>query len=874
MTITAFHPRSFLRGLALLISLLLTGPVGAQSLFTKEIKWIGDGGRGIGFGDYDNDGWPEMILTGGDDRGERVVLWHNEEGTGFTDRSNAIQAEIADIKKGGGSIWGDYDKDGDLDLFLPVGGFRADLAGRNALLRNDRGVFRDVTLEAGLTDVYPTDNAIWLDYDKDGYIDLYTGNLSCGDGADPDVRNLLYRNNGDGSFTDVTAQAGLEVPMQTIETSTCGGGSNGGMVSADFDGDGWPDLYVGAVQENNRLFLNDGQGGFRDVTDDEIAQGKGDAFGTAVGDIDNDGDLDIFQATGGSPIAYYGGERPVLLLNIGEGQFLDVTDAVGLTELGTDLLGAGLEDIDNDGDLDLISWQRNENVQLLYLNDGFGNFFDASAQFGLSGWGYPDWFDYDLDGFLDVFLGSVFRNRGNDNHWLRVELAGSVSNRDGIGARVIATAGDLRQMREILGGQGYVQYERVAHFGLGDRTQVNELEIRWPSGLVEILTDIPVDRKIRIVEGSGTLHTVEPTLWEIAPPDTMVLNANVDLELAVRPALFEPDAVITRVTADLTPIGGPEDVLLEERGDGVYALRIPLSTSGVNGIYSLSVTIHQQTVLGPYWTERSEIMAVFPDRDLRILDEDLASNWKIEGVGGETIIDLGQSDVVYQGESAGAFQVVSESIQKGWVIECSPNAPVDPVGYTAIRFAFHPGGARGKFFDDLGVVVNRGVRTDLIMGGLVDSERQEWQLVEVPLNEKDPITSIRFTGNLEGSIYLDDIRLVAAPPPPSATAVVGTHASSFPQVCALDQNYPNPFNSDTVIRFALPEGDDVELAVFNLAGQQVATLVRGRREAGIYSVRWDGRDDRGRELASGVYLYRLRTSGGQQEKTRKLLLLK
>jgi len=96
----------------------------------------------------------------------------------------------------------------------------------------------------------------------------------------------------------------------------------------------------------------------------------------------------------------------------------------------------------------------------------------------------------------------------------------------------------------------------------------------------------------------------------------------------------------------------------------------------------------------------------------------------------------------------------------------------------------------------------------------------------------------------------------------------------LPDDFSLDQNYPNPFNSDTVIRFALPEGDDVELAVFNLAGQQVATLVRGRREAGIYSVRWDGRDDRGRELASGVYLYRLRTSGGQQEKTRKLLLLK
>ncbi|MFH2100363.1 MAG: CRTAC1 family protein [Pseudomonadota bacterium] len=476
--------------------------------------------RGVGFGDYDNDGWPDMVLTEGSGS-SRVLLLHNEASRRFTDRGTDIQSGISSTWKGGGPIWGDYDNDGDLDLFVPVGAFWGTRPDLNILLRNDRGVFQDVTLEAGLTDVLPTDNAIWLDYDRDGNIDIYTGNLSCGASADPEVRNRLYRNNGDGTFTDVTRETGLEVPMQTMETSTCGGGSNGGMVSGDLNDDGWPDLYIGVFQERNRLFLNDGQGGFRDATTDELAQGKGDAYGTALGDIDNDGDLDIYQATGGGPSGYYYGERPVLLMNTGDAVFMDVTEGVGLTGLGLDLLGATLEDIDNDGDLDLVTWLRSQNTQLLYLNNGYGTFVDATSRFGVTGSGYPDWADYDLDGFLDASLDGWHRNNGNDNHWLRVELAGIQSNRNGIGARLIAVSGALRQMREIMGGKGYEQYEMIAHFGLGGYARVDELEIRWPSGQVDRLTNIPADQKIRVFEGGTQYQVVQPTVWTSAP-DSLV----------------------------------------------------------------------------------------------------------------------------------------------------------------------------------------------------------------------------------------------------------------------------------------------------------------------------------------------------------------
>jgi hypothetical protein len=158
---------------------------------------------------------------------------------------------------------------------------------------------------------------------------------------------------------------------------------------------------------------------------------------------------------------------------------------------------------------------------------------------------------------------------------------------------------------------------------------------------------------------------------------------------------------------------------------------------------------------------------------------------------------------------------------------------------------------------------------------LIDMDTKTWQVVEISLDSlhlSEPIESLQFTGKLEGTFYLDDLRLVATPPPPVPTAVLEDYTSSRPQRFTLDQNFPNPFNSSTVIRFELPQSGEVELAVYNLAGQKVATLLAGAREAGGYTVNWDGRDQGEKTLASGIYLYRLQA--GAQVETRKLLLLR
>ncbi len=167
--------------------------------------------------------------------------------------------------------------------------------------------------------------------------------------------------------------------------------------------------------------------------------------------------------------------------------------------------------------------------------------------------------DFDGDGFIDFSLASfdqgttaLFRNNGN--HWLRVELVGTQSNRNGIGARLFATAGELEQMREILGGVGRKQDEKTAHFGLGQRTQLDRLEIHWPSGQVDVLTDIPADQKIRVFEGRQTYHPAQRSTWINTQSDTLV-GGNL-YAVRVRPALFEPDARITTVTTDLREVGG------------------------------------------------------------------------------------------------------------------------------------------------------------------------------------------------------------------------------------------------------------------------------------------------------------------------------
>ena len=313
-----------------------------------------------------------------------------------------------------------------------------------------------------------------------------------------------------------------------------------------------------------------------------------------------------------------------------------------------------------------------------------------------------------------------------------------------------------------------------------------------------------------------------------------------------------------------------------ESGEGLQAITTYHNWTGETINFGPRSTDEMQFVFYIYYPEYSPgpgaVPDEWPEEDLLILDEDLLPNWRAESLGSVELVDLAAAYEVHRGNVAGSFEVVEKFA--GWHVKFQSDDPVNPGGYTALRFAFHPGDVTLPASPRFSVEMNSGPGVNLLED-MVDVERKEWQLVEIPVAEfglRQFIESIQFSGNLGGTFYLDDIRLVAAKPSQPGTAVVESQDATVPESFTLSQNYPNPFNPATTIRFDLPRSEEIDLAVYSLTGQKVATLAHGMREAGAYTVRWDGRDDDGRELGSGVYVYRLEAGEGVVE-TRKMVLV-
>jgi hypothetical protein len=287
----------------------------------------------------------------------------------------------------------------------------------------------------------------------------------------------------------------------------------------------------------------------------------------------------------------------------------------------------------------------------------------------------------------------------------------------------------------------------------------------------------------------------------------------------------------------------------------------------------LVIRVAQQTPLDRLTTELQHRILIAPGADLVIAADQVGPAWALALDGGLEQVAAGVV-AAHEGDAALSFVVDKEqrSSWLGWRLGLRPEDPLDTSGYSSLRFAFHRGDVEIGDRDRFSVAVQPGKNINLFDEGLVDKSIAGWQVVEIPLERfelEGPIAVIRFLGTLKGTFHFDDLRIRTAAAPPN-TAVLEELAAAVPGDFALEQNSPNPFNSSTVIRFVLPASDQVELAVYNLAGQRVATLVKGAREAGVYTVRWDGRDTSGQALASGIYLYRLQS--GERVESRKLLV--
>jgi len=493
---------------------------------------------GLALFDYDGDGDVDIyFLNGSPMAGTKVktpprnALYRNEGNWKFTDVTD--KAGVGDKGYGLGVVVGDYDNDGDPDLYL-------NNYGPNVMYRNNGdGTFTDVTKEARVGNGRKMGaGACFLDVDKDGDLDLYVSNYLAFSRethtrfhaaypklyASPrhyrPVPDDLYRNNGDGTFTDISTESGIGRHA----------GRGMGMICADYDNDGDTDIFVANDLSSNYLFQNDGTGKFKEVglvsgvayDFNGLEQGS---MGVDCGDYNNDGRFDFYLTT-------YQKQHAALYRNSGKGVFEDVTFVTG-AGAGTQskvTWGNGFVDFDNDGDRDIFvacghlqdmvetfdDTTTYHSPNLVLMNTGKEKFVNVSDKCGNGlavklasrGAGFDD---LDNDGDIDaVILNSrreptILRNDSkNGNHWLQIRLRGTKTNRDGVGARVKVVAGNLTQIDEVHSGRSYQShYGTRLYFGLGKRDKIDRIEVRWIGGGLDVLKDIPADRLLTITEAKG-----------------------------------------------------------------------------------------------------------------------------------------------------------------------------------------------------------------------------------------------------------------------------------------------------------------------------------------------------------------------------------
>lgn len=1065
---------------------ILVGVAFGQT-FTKVTTGpvVNDGGNSHGgsWGDFNGDGYLDLFVP--NHQQNNFLYQNNGDGT-FT------KITSGDIVNDGGSsyagTWGDYDNDGDLDLFV------ANLENQNNFLyqNNGDGTFSKITHGAIVTDGGDSRDASWGDYDNDGYLDLVVVNGF-------DANNFLYHNNGDGTFTKITNS-----PI------VLDGGNSTGCNWGDYDNDGYIDLFVAnfTSNQNNFLYHNNGDGTFTKITTGAIVNDGGESQGATWGDFNNDGYLDLFVPNKS--------QNNFLYQNNGDGTFTKITNSVITTDGGNSACSTW-GDFDNDGDLDLYVTNRSPEANFYYLNNGDGTFTKNTTsiivQDHLWSLGTTSG-DYDNDGDLDIFVANwsnannfLFTNNGNTNHWVNCRLVGSsFSNISAIGSRISLEANiqgiALRQTREVSGQTGNnAQNSLNAEFGLGDATIIDSIIVEWPGAdTTTVLTNVAVNQFLTITEPLvPLLRSVFPDSGYQGYPVSVIIsakNTHFDLGNGVLDVRLEQGASVIHATtfsassatvvhADFdipatAPIG-LWDVVVESDADGVVTLsnafQILLSPPlvGVNPdsireevfiLDSVDVTVlisnlaasgsgdllwsasvssappspvkprspvppsaataenfprgsYPPSFGAPPVTEAPAIRSLH--QESRVTTP--GSAWSIEQSNGFiTGFNLAQPEVLpyiapdpsFDFDNAGDFPVGDQSFF--YLLDSPGNFyTVDTTSGSATNLGFIPPVGGGQSWTGMATDPTDGtiyavscdiitsnlylidptvpsatligaVGSPCIIGIAIDGEGElfgydivndnflridkqtglgtpigpigfdanfgqglgwdaatdelymaafnnatfqpELRLVDkttgnttflgvlgasVPggLNQLaflaipgSAVNFVQLVGNTSGLIGPGDsdqltVRLYGLEIPDTSyfatlrihtndpftpevdipirvdakdTMVAINPPGNLPRTFAVSRNYPNPFNPSTTIRYQLPRGSEVVLEIYNILGEKVRSLVNQRQEAGYHKVVWDGRDDNGVPVASGLYLYRFRA--GKYEKTNKMVLLK
>src|SRR5688572_3776807 len=512
-----------------------------KHVYSPEKKYIAESmSGGVALFDYDNDGYLDVYFVNSliidlarSHQKTRSALYRNNGNNTFTDVTD--KAGVGNIGFGMGVAAGDYNNDGFEDFYVTC-------LGPDFLFRNNgNGTFTNATQKAGVSDPRWSTGAAFVDYDNDGKLDLFVSNyvgfdinnlpefgvgrncvfkgvpVQCGPRGLPGAGDSLYRNNGDGTFSDVSKKAGVSDPN---------GYYGLGVICSDFDEDGLVDIFVANDSTPNFLYHNNGDGTFKEIAFisgtavNESGSEQG-SMGVTLGDYDHDGKLDLF-------ITNFDDEYNTLYRNDDRNSFTDVSFKAKVAQVSLPYVGWGTKffDYDNDGWVDLfvvnghVYPQRGQyrQRQLLHHNNRDGTFSELASEMGKVlmeervGRGAA-FGDIDNDGDVDVVVGDLdgspqlLRNDTNPNNSILIKTVGLKSNRGGLGARIKVASGNLVQIDEVRSGGSYLSHNDFRlHFGLEKRTRVDRVEIRWPSGATETVTNLAANKIVTVKEGKGVIE--------------------------------------------------------------------------------------------------------------------------------------------------------------------------------------------------------------------------------------------------------------------------------------------------------------------------------------------------------------------------------
>jgi hypothetical protein len=858
--------QSFYKAVLVMVTLFAISAFAVENISAQNFTRITSGALasdlggflGSAWGDYDNDGNVDLFVANCQSQSPNL-LFHNEGNGSFTKITTGDI--VTDRAASYSASWGDYDNDGDLDLFV------TNIGTGNYLYRNDGNGFARIKEDAIVRDQGRSNSASWGDYDNDGDLDLFVANDS--------EKNFLYQNNGNGTFTKITS--GIIV-NDKVASSVVG-------LWADYDNDGDLDLYVVngffAMQENY-LYRNEGHGNFTKITEGAIVTDVEGSTGGCWGDYDNDGFLDLYvtNSVNNAPNSLY--------RNNGNGTFAKVMSGSQVTDLGHSV-GCSWVDYDNDGDLDLFVVNVFASKNNLYRNNGNGTFTkittgaivtDANWSFGCS------WADYDNDGDQDVIVTNggisqtlsnfVYRNDLNQSIWIAIQLEGTTVNSAAMGTIVRAKATiagkPVWQMQQVTGQTSfYGQNSLDIEFGLGDADKIDSLVVQWPSGETEIFVDVAPNQKLAVKQAASYQKTF---ISGFTGPATTIRIFSNNIPTVVVKNLGDNNATTFSVGCRI-----------DSAGNNIYSGVKSLAT--LKSKEAMEVAFDKWTPLAAgdyqveFYLEHSDITLANDTMKTQIKVTELIDDFET-GLG-NWITNSGWkliNGISYKGNgslsSAGGISYPNNA--NDWIVYA------DSFDFSQIKSAYIAFWTRHliELNHDYGYVemsTDGGQNWEQVGDGYTGI-KSSWYKDGRSLSAycgkgyRDVKLRFRFVSDSTRigpalGWFIDNLEMKSGE---LVTSVAEDKSLEAPSGYRLSANYPNPFNPETNIEYELPKSGLVRLEVYNLLGQKIKTLIDQNQMAGVHQAIWNGKNEFDEAVASGIYLYRMETNDFKA--TKRMLLIR